>query len=557
MPIFGARPAKGLTPIIGLAVVVALAMVAVFGAMSLTPSPALAEGHVENLRVTNVATGQIMLQWDGSVEDEVGDYSARWYEKSLGNSGIQFTAGSAGAPFLVIVTGEDNVVTATVGAANGETAILFDGRLYVVEVRSSTGDAAVVEATPDAIPNTGTIAISDASVDDDKPGEVDLTWSPDSDPGDDLTWQYRADTSTVEDPEAGVDTYTWVTADVEEGIWTDFPGAVTGDGSTDYEGTVTGLEAKPYRFMVRASNGDAHSTEDNTSVAFPIGTGMVNADTGASAIMPAAAPVTAIDSTIDVSGVPDPGKVDRIELMFDLEEATNTLVHDMVIDLEDFVFPSAVGTSSVVVKATGFSGKSVPDHGTYTFTPEDVDIDGTDLVLSLGDVTEDTSGGSQTGGIYEIPAGSDITVVIRSTADIATPTEAGGYAVKVTFGDDVNDIVFAKVMINRVVVLADADSGDEGLTAGRGDMATVSGKGYKNGTTVTFWRDNLVSVMWDHDNDDATDMVRLEESEKANYEMAVDPMMEHGDIMRSSLSYSFDNKYYLFPLPQYSNDDER
>ena len=43
MPIFGARPAKGLTPIIGLAVVVALAMVAVFGAMSLTPSPAAAQ----------------------------------------------------------------------------------------------------------------------------------------------------------------------------------------------------------------------------------------------------------------------------------------------------------------------------------------------------------------------------------------------------------------------------------------------------------------------------------------------------------------------------------
>ena len=35
--------AKGLTPIIGLAVVVALAMVAVFGAMSLTPSPAQAQ----------------------------------------------------------------------------------------------------------------------------------------------------------------------------------------------------------------------------------------------------------------------------------------------------------------------------------------------------------------------------------------------------------------------------------------------------------------------------------------------------------------------------------
>ena len=42
------------------------------------------------------------------------------------------------------------LVTATVGAANGvKPEPCFNGRLYVVEVRSSTGDEVSIEATPE------------------------------------------------------------------------------------------------------------------------------------------------------------------------------------------------------------------------------------------------------------------------------------------------------------------------------------------------------------------------------------------------------------------------
>ena len=242
-------------------------MVAVFGAMSLTPSPALADNHIENLMVTNVGSGRIMLQWDAIKDgDGADDYQARWYEKAVGGSGIQFTAGTIGGQFAVVVMHDDleGKVTATVGG----TLNLLDGRLYVVEVRSSMGEAAVVEATPDAVPDTMTITISDASVGD-MPGEVELTWTPGSNPGKDLTWQYRATTSTVKVADTETDpTYSWDTADEEAGMWTDFPGEVSGVTDGNYRGTVTGLDAKPYRFMVRARNGMATT---DASVAFPAG----------------------------------------------------------------------------------------------------------------------------------------------------------------------------------------------------------------------------------------------------------------------------------------------
>ena len=72
-----------------------------------------------------------------------------------------------------------------------------------------------------------------------------------------------------------------------------------------------------------------------------------------------------------------------------LEVETNTLIHDMVIELEDFGFPSSLRTSSVAV--TTNSGTPTTDDD-YTFTPEDVAISGEKLLLSMGDITEDTAG---------------------------------------------------------------------------------------------------------------------------------------------------------------------
>ena len=74
---------------------------------------------------------------------------------------------------------------------------------------------------------------------------------------------------------------------------------------------------------------------------------------------------------------------------------------------------------------------------------------------------------------------------------------------------------------------------------GRGDEITVTGKGYKNGTSVTFWRDEMTQVMWDKDNDMSTAMVQLMPMYKEDYETAV-----MDDATRGS---------HMLPLPETDN----
>ena len=73
----------------------------------------------------------------------------------------------------------------------------------------------------------------------------------------------------------------------------------------------------------------------------------------------------------------------------------------MVIELEDFGFPSSIGTSSVAV-TTNSGTSETDDH--FTFTPEDVAISGEKLLLSMGDITEDTAGIAQERSAYTCSA---------------------------------------------------------------------------------------------------------------------------------------------------------
>ena len=113
-----------------------------------------------------------------------------------------------------------------------------------------------------------------------------------------------------------------------------------------------------------------------------------------------------------------------------------------------------------------------------------------------------------------------ITVVIRTTAGISNPTESKSYKAQVEFGDnDFEDV--EGLFVPRVVGLDEEDGG-------RGDKITVTGKGYKNGTTVTFWRDEMTRVMWNEDGSstDNDDKVWLLLRDKEEYKTAVDGYAE-------------------------------
>ena len=182
------------------------------------------------------------------------------------------------------------------------------------------------------------------------------------------------------------------------------------------------------------------------------------------------------------------GSVARYQFDFNIPDETNTLIHDLVIELEDFGVPSSIGTASVTIETD-----------IYTFTPEDVAVDGEEIFISIGDVTEDVgTGGNAKTGQYEV-GGADgkgnMTVVFRKSAGISNPTEAGEYPAVITFAK--LEITTSEVPVVRKVSLDEEDGG-------LGDVITATGKGFKNGTTLTVFLDQLA----DHDDDDSTPMER-------------------------------------------------
>ncbi len=236
--------------------------------------------------------------------------------------------------------------------------------------------------------------------------------------------------------------------------------------------TITGLtNGVEYTFQVRAVVGTKPGPD---------------AETGMD-VVPAVATPMAPRLPVDPSFEADsttPGSVARYEFNFRLVERTNTLINDLIIELEDFGVPSSIGTASITI-----------DAGEHTFTPEDVAVDGEEVFVSIGDITEDDDE-----GVYWIEAGTDLQVVFRKSAGISNPTEQNDYGVNITFGEnewnyeDLGEPGYLDIDVVRKVSLDEEDGG-------LGDVIEVTGKGFKNGTTLTVFLDHKELVVW---NDPAT-----------------------------------------------------
>ena len=228
-----------------------------------------------------------------------------------------------------------------------------------------------------------------------------------------------------------------------------------------------------------------------------------------------------VAGSIDLTGLPsfaqssdDPGDSANYTVKFvvddgDNEESTvlNTRQEDLIIEFhEDYSIPSSIRNTSVAITTEGgmypVPGQNGNDSKivtTRTFTPEDVTVDGEKVLISLGDMDEQDDRFD-----YDIDEGELITVHFRQSAGITNPTEFGGYnLVEIEFGDagiKYNEDVDPATPVDfetKVVRKLTLSEGDGGL----GDVITATGKGYKNGTTLTVFRDLMQVVMW---NDPAT-----------------------------------------------------
>ena len=494
--------AKGFTPIIGLAVVVALALAAVFGAMSLT-NPAFAQEDTRppgptGLTVTAVTASSVTVTWTAQDGYEDDHYEVRSFLTDNNPTGDWLPdAGN------VLITPDDTDDDVDVPANMAVVPTTGDaGEAQTIQVRTTKDNVNSIPSSiigiPRAAPTVNPI-IGTAAVDPKKPGEVVLTWTPAA--GADFTdWQYLATPGTVRDTSGASDAAAYeFTADPNaKPEFTDFPGTVTGDGTTDnhYKGTITGLGNVAYVFQVRARNGLAIGTTASGVYPAAENTGAVNSDDGTAAVafMPPPKPREEMGPTFE-STSDTPGSVGRYEFNFDIPDETNTLIHDLIIELEDYNIPGEVGTASVTITIDDGDGNPRND---YTFTPEDVSVDGEELFISIGDVTEDTgTGGSkggddQVGGVYNVGGPNErMKVVFRKSAGIKNPSAADSYFANIAFGENKYDYDDLKkpddldVEVLRKVSL----SSDKG---GLGKKVTATGKGFEDGTSLTFFVDKYV-----------------------------------------------------------------
>ena len=524
--------AKRFTPVIGLAVVVALALAAVFGAMSLTNPAFAAVGQPADAELAErtfspqdapddfEATGDhsaVMLSWD-----EEGDSATGWNleikRDGDGESWQRFATVVTGTltpsigPYTFTVTvpsgGFGDVNSGTVSGLTNGTEYCF--RLQYTE--GTGADVSVSEVSDDcATPMRRPEQADDLEATPDD-GQVTLEWD---EPGDENidSWQYTYGELTAEDQTPVSDDLDALNA-LDDDEWTDIPNS---DDETD-EYTVTGLGGmQAYWFAVRAVNGDTKSNPvlaENTTNVYYIRTTTTGEMIQVGTQRPATMGLPSFEADDQ-----DPGKNTRYTLKFDVSIETNTLLHDLVIDLPDYGVPSSIGTSSVTITAD-VAQYDTPDEDIegfteYTFTPEDVSVDGNEIFISIGDVTEDTGGSNADSGIYRVGGtvnddGDDngdtgkMTVVIRQSAGVANPSAAGTFFAKeIKFGDISwkydEDEEAPGTLEQKVPRIVSLDSGDGGL----GTVVVATGKGFRKGTSMIVFIDEPSHQ--DDDDDPTTD----------------------------------------------------
>ena len=186
----------------------------------------------------------------------------------------------------------------------------------------------------------------------------------------------------------------------------------------------------------------------------------------------------------------DPGAGSLYTFDFPIDEEFNGGLYSLTIKLEEFGVPSSISTSSIAMEVTDPDANNdgtVDDEESFTFNPATVTVDGKEIIMTIPDVRPEADVTKKT-----FSENSMFKVLIYQSAGITNPTEANTYGgaepnddreIFATFGDsEVSRVNFSEMMVPRIVEI---DPEDGGL----GETVTATGKGFKNGTTLTVFLD--------------------------------------------------------------------
>ena len=521
--------AKGLTPIIGLAVVVALALAAVFGAMSLTNPAFAAVGAPAD---SQLAEREFHPQ-DAGAEAAVGE-TIEVDITSLVEGGGGNLIGMQGSAEIIpaklvksvsVVRGFNIIyVQMTGGEAEG------DGRVWVT-LNLEDGGQQRIRIDVDVVAPTAITKVGETP-------DVELELRPADDPTTTTIIE-----SNVDGLELDLEGYfmdgrgtggALMRYEVKSGTKGVVEFATAGNQFTP---TTTLAVSKGHIIQLRAHIGAAAGDAALVTVGAYNTKSDGNAIANQTFFVDVNDRVMASQESVDPSfkqSSNDPGDSANYTVRFQFAEGltVNTRQNDLIIEFhEDYGFPASIRTTSVAVTTTGAPYPTAGGTMTYTrtFTPEDVTVDGEKVLISLGDMDEQDDRFD-----YEVQGGEVVTVHFRQSAGITNPTEFGGYnlvgiefgSVEIEYDEDV-DPATPEDFETKIVRKISLSDGDGGL----GDVITATGKGFKNGTTLTVYRDLLETVYWDNDDDSETEMVGLKPKDKALYSAAIADDSERGNTV--------------------------
>ena len=164
----------------------------------------------------------------------------------------------------------------------------------------------------------------------------------------------------------------------------------------------------------------------------------------------------------------EPGTLAQYTITFTATADYAPYSDDLVIKLEDFGLPGSITRRAIYIR---------PDGSGYA-DPQSVTVDGDKLILSLPDFDQTTQ--ATDADADKINAGESVTVIIEQSANIRTPTEGGNYPAVISGPGP--DLTTWDLAIRRIIKL----SAQEGP---RGAQVTATGRGFKNGTSLSFFRD--------------------------------------------------------------------
>lgn len=421
--------AKRLTPFIGLAVVAALALAAAFGAFSL--SPAYAGVETPDARGLTVTEG-FSPQTVDSDTDSVLD---------------------GGATAATVFTGE--------GTSTGTETDITKGTL--TNMRVEVGDTVTVDALT-AFQSGATNHVDRVYVAGDSDTTVEVTSTP------------LGQFSTYPRPGESL----CVNADGD--AWMEV--CPNGSGSITFVARAVGQFVITLTGEDTATSGNtpAHSSLTFTFTVLPAGT---------------------FDATL-AAGSRNPNTQTRFTVTFYAASELNP-GDDIVIDMEDFGLPGGVNATRVNMRTDAYytnAGNSyiglhavdgsslygtdgVRDTITGAYqpgvvNPQDVLVDGNDVRVTVPDMNPETD------RTDNIKPGDMVSIQFTQGAGIFTPTEGDTYSVKINTTSEAND---PELETNKITVVRRVKLNTE--DGGRGEEVTATGSGFKNGTTLGFFLDEL------------------------------------------------------------------